>query len=303
MPTLQESQESEIQLLQEAIDAEDAGPLDTAPSNTHKVPHHPFTEGVGMAPEPGTAHVGQIHQDSSASEGDALAPPAAISSIKSAGWTYVFHRGTGDPSLCNNNMILAQLRKIDNDPVSPTYQQKAFTTRDPGFRPKRGEFVCLMHKDSPRRNEMDDKGFQVCIRTSIHSEYDLINHMRSRHPREYAIIEDELLDEEKHQDRTIARRTMEAMERIAEVDTDAIAMEANLTSEAVDGVLGSMVDSDPEQSSSAEQLHIPENWDMGTDGCPHCEWTSGARKRSGRISSVKIHIKNEHEKVSVTTSE
>ena len=106
--------------------------------------------------------------------------PMAISELKKAGRTVCYDIRDGRTFPVNDNMLAAQLKKLD-----PATGKRWATTTDPGYRPKRGAFVCWLHGESERRAEADAFGFSVCQRSGVHTQYDLERHMRGYHPQEF----------------------------------------------------------------------------------------------------------------------
>lgn len=144
------------------------------------------------AEEPGTVRKGQ----SVDMGGEDVALPANVSSIESAGYSYIYDTRTGAPSLTNNNMLRQQLGKTRDD------GSKVFTTLDPGIRPPRGKLRCPLHAESENRAHYDSLGLPVCKKSNIPTPYAVDRHMRNRHPDEWQILEFEKkqkVDEERRQ--------------------------------------------------------------------------------------------------------
>jgi len=106
-------------------------------------------------------------------------------------WVYVWHRFTGDRSLCNRNMLGIQLDKRENDPASPNFGQRVFVTRDPGIKPPTFHTLCWLHKDHPQRDEWDKIGLPYCPAAHLRNDYNARLHMQHRHGAEWAAIQEE----------------------------------------------------------------------------------------------------------------
>jgi len=182
-------------------------------------------------------------------------PLGITSNLAEAGYTTVFYADKsspryGEPSTVNLNMLPSQLQKR-----VPGTGQRAFTTTDPGVRPKQGTLKCWLHKDHSMRDVCDSFGFVFCNKQNITSEYEVTEHVRRRHSREFAAMEDK-------------RRRAEYEE---ERDARAIMMAAWTTS--------GQGDAGPRYSSGE---------------CPYCKFVSEARSPIYRDMSVREHSKTKH---------
>lgn len=102
--------------------------------------------------------------------------PLAVSEMKRAGRTLCYDIRTGRQFFVNNNMLLAQLEK-----TAPLTGQRWTTTKDPGIRPKQGQFVCWLHTQSPKAETIAHMGFPPCIKTGIPTAYDVERHVKKKH--------------------------------------------------------------------------------------------------------------------------
>ena len=131
-----------------------------------------------IAPEP---EVGDRVLD----DGSGDLPPTIIDRVASAGHTWLYNTRSGSPAAVNNNMVPSRLSQTWRDDGKPM-----FTTRDPGFRPHIGEEKCLLHPEKPERDEYNRMGLPVCRASHIQNEYEVRQHMRTKHGKEWAVIED-----------------------------------------------------------------------------------------------------------------
>lgn len=124
--------------------------------------------------------------------------------LKSAGYTYVYDKRTGDRSKINNNWLRQQLMKKDE-------QGKRIFTTDPREAPKPviHNVKCLLHPDDPNRELYDSWGLPVCDAAHLASEYERNNHMRFRHKREWQVIEEYRKEQKEKQDREIQMAILE----------------------------------------------------------------------------------------------
>jgi len=144
------------------------------------------------APEPGAG-------DKIVHRGDEGQPaPMTISELTSAGWVYIYEISDGRRSVANRNMLPQLLKvKVNGKP--------RFTTRKPDYEPKRGTLKCLLHKDDTNREHYAELGFTTCRKSNITSPYQVTQHMRKRHPMEWATIEQERKDLERKEEREFQR--------------------------------------------------------------------------------------------------
>jgi hypothetical protein len=114
--------------------------------------------------------------------------------MQSAGYVYIYNTNTRERSVCNRNMLAAQLKKkrLDGSFI--------FTTRKPKVPPKRGTLKCMLHPDE-RKPIYDTWGFAVCMKSNITSPYQVRRHMEKRHKQEWATIKEEIAQKEKERER------------------------------------------------------------------------------------------------------
>lgn len=131
--------------------------------------------------------------------------PMIVSSIKSAGWVYVWDNITGERSIVNRNMLVGQLAKRRED------GSLVFTTRNPGITPWRGEVKCILHPDDPNRRAYDDLGLAVCKKSNMPNTYQMRRHMEKRHKAEFAAIQEIEKDAKERETRTFQESLMKQM--------------------------------------------------------------------------------------------
>ena len=147
-----------------------------------------------MADEPGDMKAGKVI---SATADMTM----STSELQSAGYVYVYDTRTADRSVVNRNMLQQQLEKRRED------GSFVFSTRKPeGIEPIVGKLKCFLHEDDPNREKYDQMGLIRCVKTGFLNEMDRERHLRFRHPRAYATLENE---------RTREERDAERLERIA----------------------------------------------------------------------------------------
>lgn len=149
-----------------------------------------MAEQSGTLSEPGTLKTGDVVNKSTNED----APfPMMVREVSSAGYTMVYDRITGDPSLVNRNMLPTVLQKKD-----PDTGKLVFTLTDPGVRPPEGLVKCRLHLDDPDRLHWAEVGFPTCRKSNLRTPYELTRHMARRHPSENAVIKEEEAREERH---------------------------------------------------------------------------------------------------------
>jgi len=119
--------------------------------------------------------------------------------ISSAGYVYVWDTRTFEKIPILYYMLPSKLRLKRED---GSYR---FTTIDPKRKPERGTLKCWLHKDDPNRAHYDELGFAVCKKGGIRSPYQVTQHMKKKHPQEFAAIEDERKERERQEDRELQR--------------------------------------------------------------------------------------------------
>ena len=118
------------------------------------------------------------------------------SQLQSAGWVYVYDTRTADRSVVNRNMLPQQLQKLRPD------GSYVFSTRKPeGIEIIVGDLDCFLHADDPNREKYNRMGLVTCIKIGFLNELDRANHMRYRHPRAYATLENERVREDREAER------------------------------------------------------------------------------------------------------
>lgn len=134
---------------------------------------------TASAPEPGEDNR-IVHK------GDEIAPvPIVADRVKSAGWVKIWDTRTGEVSITNRNMLMAQLKKKRED------GSRVFTTQDPHIKVKRGNLKCMLHADDPNRAYYDSLGLPVCPKSNLTSPYQVLRHMQKRHKTEWETLEQE----------------------------------------------------------------------------------------------------------------
>ena len=128
--------------------------------------------------------------------------PMVVSSVTSAGYTYIYDTRTGDRSLTNRNMLPAQLKKTRAD------GSHVFTTVKPAVEPVTGTIKCLLNENAPDRAKYAAMGFATCEKANLISIFHLERHMLSKHRLEWASIKDARDKAEKAEDRAFQRELL-----------------------------------------------------------------------------------------------
>mgnify|MGYP003393952560 CR=1 FL=1 len=157
------------------------------------------------APEPGTF---PKIKDVISKGTDDVPIPIMASALTSAGYVWIYDRKSGERSLCNRNMLPAQLKKRH-----PQTGEAVFSVDRPAIMPKRGTIKCRLHPDQPSRAEFDAMGLPTCTKATLNSEFQEELHTKHRHPGAFANIESVRIKREKEEDRELQRefiRTVQA---------------------------------------------------------------------------------------------
>ena len=156
------------------------------------------------AAEPGDMTSGQVISQSAEMT-------MTTSQLQSAGWVYVYDTVTADRSVVNRNMLPQQLQKQRLD------GSYFFSTRKPeGIEPVMGDINCLLHVDDPDREKHNRMGLVTCVKIGFLNELDRANHMRYRHPRAYATLENERVREDREAERQERLALTESIKAMAE---------------------------------------------------------------------------------------
>lgn len=165
------------------------------------------------APEPGSQRPGQVIAKTLEDEnGEALPIPMMVATRQeSAGYTWVYDRQTGERVPVNNNMLRMQLRKerVTHD----GRREKVFSTTPPAVTPVRGTIKCYLHPEHEGRAEWADYGFTSCYKANLISQYALQRHMQTRHPQEWATINERRERLEKEEEKAHRRAIIELAAR------------------------------------------------------------------------------------------
>jgi hypothetical protein len=131
--------------------------------------------------------------------------PMMVTSMENTDVVTIYDRKTGEPSQCLRYMLPRVLRKKKEDGT------RAFQVEDPGFRPQRNTFKCLLHPDSPNREHYDELGLPTCPKDNIRNQYEVERHMQKRHKVEWATIERERERREKQEEREFQRNLFQGI--------------------------------------------------------------------------------------------
>ena len=154
---------------------------------------------ITEAPEPGLQEITEVKQGSI---------------VESAGYVYIWDTRTADRSVCNRNMLQTTLGKLRKD------GSRVFTTIKPDFEPRGGQHKCLLHESDENREEYDSLGLPVCTKDNLDSPYQVNRHMQTRHPQEWATIEDINATAAREEDREFQRILIQAAARGASLPTN-----------------------------------------------------------------------------------
>lgn len=185
----------------------------------------------------------------------------------------VFRTDTGKPVEVLTYILPVVLRKKRDDGML------AFTLRDPGFRPPKGDFPCFLNAKAPESEAFHRMGLPACDQDALPSAIDRDDHMIHRHTAEWRRIEDIRIRAERKEDREINREMKAALVR-------------NLPNQDIP----SSSDSSPTETvSDFRGGHAVEKLDKADksfmSSCAHCDKTT-----KGHTQRQSDHFMQMHEK-------
>ena len=143
---------------------------------------------------------GELTRNPVIHKGDERQPaPMTVKEISSAGYVYIWETDTYEKVPVLYYMLAQKLRQRRPD------GSFRFTTIDPHKQPKRGTIKCMLHEESENRKHYDELGFRTCPKSNITNPYQLTQHMKKRHPQEWAAIEQESKAKEREEDRSLQK--------------------------------------------------------------------------------------------------
>ena len=155
---------------------------------------------ITEAPEPGLSDITEVNRGSI---------------VESAGYVYIWDTQTAKSSVCNRNMLQTTLSKVRKD------GSRVFTTIKPDFEPRGGQHKCMLHESDENREQYNELGLPVCTKVNLDSPYQVSRHMQTRHPQEWATIEDINATAMREEDREFQRILIQAAARGAALPTEA----------------------------------------------------------------------------------
>jgi hypothetical protein len=79
-----------------------------------------------------------------------------------------------------------------------------------------GKLKCLLHDDEPNREQYTSMGLIHCTKSNLPTELDRERHMRFRHPRAFATLENERVREDREAERLERRALTESIKAMAD---------------------------------------------------------------------------------------
>lgn len=212
-------------------------------------------------------------------------PGIIVTDLASAGMTRVWDTLTRESSDINNNMLSKQMLETREDGT------RVFTKIKPLVGPQRGSIKCLLHADRPEFEGLKKQGLtqKGCRKATIPNEYELQQHMKFKHSREWAVITEERDRNEREEDRDLQREIFKSLSAqpaaanlVANNDTgvehttDVAEVVASLFKEA-------------EQMPAAE-IYQPQEHERVAEGRCQCGKAFKATAKSKADSRLKRHI-------------
>jgi hypothetical protein len=132
-----------------------------------------------------------------------LDAPMVVKEVSNAGYVWVWDTRSYEKIPVLSYMLAQKLRQKRPD---GSYR---FTTTDPKKLPIRGTIKCLLHPDRPEREYYNGLGFRTCQKSNLTNDYQLKQHMRKKHPQEWAAIEEYRKEKERAEDRALQKLLLE----------------------------------------------------------------------------------------------
>ncbi len=142
--------------------------------------------------------------------------PMVATTHSEDGRIYIYNKYTGERVPCNVNMLPSKLKNRVNDNADPNYGKLLWTVVDPGFRPKQGTYKCWLHKDGAWRELADGWNRPYCKKANIISEFDVIQHVKNTHKRDYLAIDEHRKEGERQEDRKVQQQMLATFVAIQE---------------------------------------------------------------------------------------
>ncbi len=152
------------------------------------------------APSELLAHRALVKGDESKDEA-----PMVVKSYSSAGYVQIWDSRTFEDALVLYYMLPSLLRRRRKD------GSRIWTTNDPGQRPARGTYKCMLHADSPGRETYTEMGLRVCPKSNIRNAHEVRLHMLRKHPREWESLEEMRIANERKEDRDLQHDLIRAV--------------------------------------------------------------------------------------------
>lgn len=141
-----------------------------------------------------------------------LDAPMTVKELSSAGYVYIWDSRTFERAPVLYYMLPSILRRRRED------GSFIWTTNDPKQLPARGTHKCLLHKDSPSREEYKKMGLRTCKKSNIINDFEVKQHMLKKHPKEWMAIEDVRKERERVEALEIQKGMLAAMRGKPEVE-------------------------------------------------------------------------------------
>lgn len=138
-----------------------------------------------------------------------------VGKIVEPGVVAIYDTRTGERSLTSLHMLDLQRKKTREDGSKVFSETPPKDTNGNVIEPVRGTLKCMLHPDDPNRALYDSWGLAVCTKDHLLSRQEVKSHVKSRHPRAWATIEEDRLErkEQMREEREIrnAEATMAAL--------------------------------------------------------------------------------------------
>ncbi len=231
--------------------------------------------------------------------------PMAATTYSEDGRIHIYNRYTGEEILCNVNMVPAKMKNRVNDSNDPNYGKLLWTLNDPGFRPKPGTYMCWLHKDGAWRELANEWNRPFCKKSNISSTFEVIQHMRNKHTRDFQAITEHKTESERQEDRKVQQGLLESMAAIARgnahapIVTDEVSDEKEPVtfSEEIHVATGDSVGKFPPEKTAPVDIwkDAHKSKDRPRE-CPmdDCDWITRSKSNKVARSVIGRHRKEKH---------
>ena len=196
----------------------------------------------------------------------------------------VYRTDTGRPWAVLTYFLPTVLKKLRDD------GKLAFTLRDPGKRPPKGQYPCYLNSGAPEADDFHRMGFPECPMGELPTETDRDDHMRNKHQAEWRRIEDIRVRTERIEDRESMHMMREAL--AVSLGNQTIPSSSTSVTEPVAPVADSATDT-PLVSDEWVAEHVdPKPFSAS---CGKCDKVTKGKSQAQADNFLRLHDKSHKE--------